>query len=243
MIVTYRFASIIKRDCVQLKKRMDSNMASCVIMDGLMGSGKTTLAVEFLEHFQGCEIDYHSQYAVGGDDFTKKLNRCIQKKLPVIIYDEAGDYNKFGTFTEFNKTLNEVFETFRAFKILIILVLPFFDDLPGSIFMKGVPRILYNCRRKIGEPFGWVRTYNYYRMSHMRFTLKNKKIPVPQDIYRKVSPNYTTRFYDLPKSRSRELDKISTTQKKNRLVAADMVVSDLKAKKLNKLVGISSLRN
>ena len=224
----------VVRDLRQLKKRIDSNMASCIIIDGLMASGKTTFAQEVLEEFQGEDIDYFTQYAVGGDDFTKKLNRSIAQKKKVIVYDEAGDFNKFGTFTEFNKSLNEVFETFRTFKILIIIVLPFFDDLPSSIFMKGVPRILYNCRRGIGENFGRVRVYNYYRMSHMRFTLKHKKIPVPQDIYRKVSPNYSTKFYDLPKDKSEALDRISTNQKRNRLIAADLHISELKNKKLDK---------
>jgi len=204
-----------------LKNRINKNKASAVVIDGQMGEGKTTFAVRCLEEYQGRKrIDYEMQYAVGGDDFIKKLELCVDNDKKAIIYDEAGDFSKKNTLSTFNKSLDMVFQTFRTYKILIIIVLPFFQDLDRGIYDRGVIRILFNCHSRT-EEYGCLRTYNLRRIFYLLDYMRRKQPPVRQMAYFKSTPNYRSHFFDLPKERSEELDKISTMQKRERLRQAN----------------------
>lgn len=199
-----------------LKKRIyDKKKASLIIIDGFQGEGKTTLAVQVADYLEGKEINLETpeQLAVGGKDFQDKFNICIEKGYKVIIYDEAGDFDKYSTYTEFNKTLAQFFRMFRTYKILVIMVLPNFNDLDGRLFKNGVPRLLLHCQNK-GRSYGNFKAYGLWRIEHLRMKLKlfSNKI-LPQEIYKHVRPNFMGRFYDLEKDRSLKLDKISTEGK------------------------------
>ena len=204
-----------------LRARIKNNKASAVVIDGQMGEGKTTFAVKLLEEYQSRKrINYSMQYAVGGDDFIKKLELCVDNKLGAIIYDEAGDFSKKNTLSKFNKSLDMVFQTFRTYKILIIIVLPFFQDLDRGIYDRGVVRILFNCNGRT-ETKGFVRVYNLRRLFYLLDYMRRKQPPVRQMCYFKTTPNYREGFLDLPKERSSELDEISTLQKRERLRQAN----------------------
>src|SRR6056297_340250 len=81
----------VKRDLDKLKYRIEIGKASLLIVDGAIGEGKTTLATHLCSSFQGHSVYYLKQYAMGGQQFQEKLQLCIDSKLKVIIYDEAGD--------------------------------------------------------------------------------------------------------------------------------------------------------
>lgn len=204
----------LKQDIEELKKDINDGFACLVIMDGMMGHGKTTLAIEYADEYEGKEIDLTKQYAVGGEDFINKLNICIKEGLGVIVYDEAGDFNKKRTMSSFSQALNEVFETFRAFKILIVLALPRFSVLDNGLFDKGVPRMLYHCYRERDVKYSNIMAYNLWRMEYLRFKLP--KTVVKQEIYNKVTPNYRAKFVDLPPERRKLIAEISLAQKKKR---------------------------
>jgi hypothetical protein len=223
------FSEIVAINIDDLIERIRKRKASLIIVDGLMGEGKTTLAVEVAEYvekhaagkieavlrgdldfYEDWIVQYKKQLAMGGDDFQEKLEMCKDSKLLVCIYDEAGDFSKKGAITQFNQRLMRVFQTFRTFNILIILCLPCFDILENDLFKQGVPRLLLNCHERT-ERHGNIRGYAldemFYLKKHMRDLIN------PLKAYKMVVPNFRGHFLDLPPERSDELDALSTAAK------------------------------
>lgn len=194
------------------KKRIRLKKASMIIIDGAQGEGKTTLAVEVAEYYQGSNLVFSDQYAMGGHQFTIKLRICIRNNRIVIIYDEAGDFSKRGFLTAFNKTLNRIFETFRTFEILIIVVLPNFRDLDPGLFEKGIPRILIHCFGR-NESYGKFKVYGLWRMSYLRAKMADRRVACKGEAYKFVRANFQGRFKDLSPKKSKMLDRISTQGK------------------------------
>lgn len=207
----FPFSDGLSGNILALRKRIDAKKASLLIIDGGVGEGKTTLAVECAEEFQQKPLDFKQQYAMGGVQFQEKLQMCIDSELGVVIYDEAGDFNKRGSLTAFNQQMNRVFETYRTFKILVVLVLPYFGILDDSIFHKQIPRMLLNCYGRT-RTYGNYRGYSLYRMFYLKDNFK-KTVVVPQ-AYTKTRPNFYGHFKDLDPKRSAELERVSTEGKK-----------------------------
>ena len=205
------FSKPLDKTIIGLQDRINKKKASMIVVDGGVGEGKTTLAVEIAEYYQGKGLDFTRQYAMGGDEFQEKLVICFDSGLTVLIYDEAGDFNSRGALTGFNQMLNRVFDTFRAFKILVILVLPSFHVLDSPLFDKRIPRALIHCHSR-GTKWGDFSGYSLYRMYYLRAKLK--KYVVPAYAYTGTSPNYRGHFYDLSPAKSIELEKISIEGKK-----------------------------
>lgn len=207
------FRPILKDNILALKKRIKDNKASLLIIDGGVGQGKTTLGVHVGDAYQGSDINLKYQYAMGGEQFQEKLQICENKKHPVLIYDEAGDFSKRGALTNFNKRLNRVFETFRVFKILIIVILPNFSVLDEHLFNLKIPRILLNVTNR--KRYGHFRAYSLYRMHYIKHKMNNKKVVIKETAYSMVTPNFHGEFKDLSPERSKELEKISKEGKKD----------------------------
>jgi hypothetical protein len=193
------------------KKRVERNKASLIIVDGQQGEGKTTLACHAVSYMQGKPIDLDKQLAYGGAEFQEKLQLCIDAGLHYIIYDEAGDYSRKGSLTKFNKDLDRVFETYRTYRIIVVMVLPLFSVLDNSLFDKGIPRMLLNCYGR--NNYGNYRVYGIAEMAYLRHYM-DKEI-VKMKAYQKVTPNFRGHFLDLVPEVSRALDILSTTKKKD----------------------------
>jgi hypothetical protein len=212
------FTSIIDSNIKDTYDRVQANKASLIIIDGQIGQGKTTLGVHIIDrinHYQKkppTDLKEMNQLGLGGENFLEKLRICYQDKLPAVGYDEAGDFNRRGALTKFNAILNRTFETYRAFKIIPVLMLPAFWVLDNEFFDKGIPRLLLHVskrNRKQGEISG----YSLYRMYYLRKQIK--KITVPQQAYGIVRPNFHAHFLNLPPDRAAELDFSSTKGKLN----------------------------
>lgn len=222
------FSEIVAKNINDLIKRIDTNKASCIIIDGQMGEGKTTLAVECGEYtemvynqsintknfYKYNDIILKNQLGMGGDDFQEKLQICKDNKHRVIIYDEAGDFSRRGAITQFNQRLNRVFQTFRTFRVLIILCLPCFDILDNDFFKIGVPRLLLNCHNR-GESQGDIRGYGLEEMFYLKHYMKKEVVPLK--VYQKVTPNFRGHFLNLPESYCAEVDRVSTKAKEETL--------------------------
>ena len=212
------FSEVLEKNIDTLVERIDNNKASLLIIDGQIGEGKTTLAVhvaDYINKKKGLKpIDLtkkgNKQLAMGGVDFQKKLRQCYKHNLPALIYDEAGDFSKRGALTQLNAMLNRTFDTFRAFKILIIICLPNFDALDNSLLEKGIPRLLINCRDRT-KNYGGFAGYSLYLMYYLK--LRMKKETVKPKAYQKVYCNFRGHFLDLEPKRSKQLDKLSTDNK------------------------------
>jgi len=186
--------------------------ASLLIIDGQQGEGKSTLAVICGDVYNGEEIDLETQYAVGGDEFIKKLKSCFELKKKVLIYDEAGDFSSRSSLTKFNRNLSRVFETFRRFQIFIILVLPCVKTLDRKLFDDGVPRCLLHCH---GRGLQEGKIWGYDGVKAQRIVARMKKVEVPQVVYKdpRISQNFNAFFVNISPERSKLLDKISLSGK------------------------------
>lgn len=209
----YELDKCLKSNLDAIKDRINQKKASLIIIDGGLGEGKTTLAVECGDYLQGHDINLHEQYGMGGSDFIQKVQISTDKKHCVTIYDEAGDFSKRGSLTVFNRLLNRVFETYRAYGIVVIIAVPNFNVLDNHLFDLKIPRLLLNVynRRKI---YGTYRAYSLYRMHYLKYKMKNPKLVVKNMAYGQVYPNFYGRFHDLPPSRSKQLERISLKGKK-----------------------------
>jgi len=200
------------------------------IIDGGLSTGKTTLAILLMDMINVkhglpiVDLDNPIQYAMGGEDFIRKLKQCYEHRLPVITYDEAGDFSRKGALTKFNKTLNRVFETFRAYQIIVIMVLPNFSKLSRDIFDNKIPSFLIHLKER-KECYG---VAHFYENKSMFYIMHNMKSDIfPEASYSKVYPNFKIRFRDLSPERSKQLDKLSTLGKREFLEMAEIKLHGL----------------
>jgi hypothetical protein len=204
------FGQDLAYDLDKIQERVMRGMASVIIIDGSLGAGKTTLAVEVADYIEGHPIVFEEQLSMGATEFTKKLGLCYKNHRRVVIYDEAGDFSRRGAMTRVNATINRVFEVFRAFKIIIILCLPNFSVLDNELFLKNVPRLLLHvCSRD--KRSGRYRVYSLSRALVIRD--KMTKTIVKSRAYDAVPFNSAARFQNLPPARCAELDAFSTKGK------------------------------
>lgn len=224
------FGNKLAQNIDDLLIRIDKKKASLLIIDGLMGEGKTTLAVEIMEYvaksrdgsldkvgfYDDFKTDFTKQLAMGGEDFQEKLQICRDSKLVVLTYDEAGDFSKRGAITSFNQRLIRVFQTFRSFKILIIMCLPSFEVLDNDLFKHGVPRLLLHCCDR-GKTYGSIKGYGLEEMFYIKHFMKKEVVPLKA--YSKINPNFRSHFKDLPKDISKKLDRLSTAAKAETLTS------------------------
>jgi hypothetical protein len=205
------FQDPLGRELQLLNRRVrEDKKAAMLIIDGGVGEGKTTLAVHCAEEINSGPIDFNKQLAMGGLEFAKKLKICYEENLPVIIYDEAGDFNSRGSLTKFNAMLNRIFETYRAFKVTVILCLPNFNVLDHTLLDKGIVRGLIHCYQRNNKQ-GNYRGYSLWRGFYIKD--KMKKLIVKPSAYSYTTPNFYGHFLDLEPVRSGELDKYSTDSK------------------------------
>jgi len=226
------FNESLGKNLDNLIDRVAKKKASLIINDGGIGEGKTTIMVEEADYINksyglppiNLEVRKHPQLALGGSEFLSKLRACYEKKLPVIIYDEAGDFNRRGALTRFNAMLNRTFETFRGFRIIVILGLPSFRVLDNDLFDKNIPRLLIHLKDR-KETYGNFYAYSLYRMLYIKE--KMKKLVVKPFAYDQVEPNFRGQFLDLQPERAKQLDKISTKGKLDVLKKAEISVEGL----------------
>lgn len=201
----------------KLQARVHNGKATLIIVDGGLGEGKTTMGVHLASYFIGNSFSFDDVLYMGGEKFLKGIKVCFENNLPVILYDESGDFDKRGSMSKLNKTLGRIFDIYRAFRIIVILILPSFFALDNSLFDKNIPRLLINCHGRTKRQ-GNFRAYSLYRMHWLRE--RAKKCVVKSDAFRLVQPNFRGHFLNLSVARSKELDKYST---KGKLDVVDLV--------------------
>ncbi len=202
----------------QLEKRININMPSLLILDGGQGQGKTTLMyhiISYINKLKGLPpptlgVKDHPQIALGGKEFNKFFNICKAEKLPVIGYDEAGDFSRRGSISRFNAMINRRFETFRSSNIIVILCLPNFNILDNHLFDLQVPRLLLHLRdRELTQKWGHYEGYSLVAMNWIRFWYSKITPAIRYKCYSKVQPNFHGNFLDLPAEKREQLKKLS----------------------------------
>lgn len=209
-----------------------TNKGGAIIIDGGIGEGKTTLGVEVADYIN--ELDGKPpivinkkegfQIGMGGVAFIRNLQRAFKEDMPCVIYDEGGDFNRRGALTQFNQMLNRIFETYRAFKVVVIICLPSFKSIDGSLLEKNIPRLLIHCEQRTLER-GSFKAYSLYRMFYVLDYMK--KIKVPSFAYQIVKPNFQGDFLNLTPERETALDLLSTTSKLKEAEIAEIKLDGL----------------
>ena len=218
---------------LEMAKNLDSQLnrvtferkASLILFDGGIGEGKTTLMVHCADYLMGAYepaedgtyiyneekvIKFKDQLAMGGADFSKKLKICHTKGLVVCVYDEAGDFSRRGALTRLNALINRIFETYRGFKIVVLLGLPNARSLDSSLLDKCIIRLSFHCHDR-NVQYGNFKAYSLYRLHYIMH--KMSKLVIKSKAYSFTYPNFRGHFLDLPPKRSRELDLFSTKGK------------------------------
>lgn len=229
------FEVLLAKNLEELQDRVNLKKASLIILDGAVGLGKTTLLVECLDHIN--KVNGHPpiviedekgnvgpQLAMGGVDFLKKLRICFDEQLPCIGYDEAGDFSKRGSLTKFNAMLNRTFETFRAFKCIVILALPNFNVLDNQLFDNQIPRMLVHLTSRT-KNYGGFDAYDLASMNWIRHWMK--KLPLTSYAWTRVYPNFKGHFLDIEPERSKQLDRVSTKNKLKVLRKSEIKIEGL----------------
>lgn len=215
------FSEILARNVDALMERIRKKKAAMIVVDGSVGEGKTTLGVHIADYVNlkygknGHWVDLdgeHIQLAVGGKDFGEKLLLCHKEKLLVLLYDEAGDFDKKTTLSRFNRNLMRIFEMYRGFRILVVLCLPKFYKLENELFENGIPRLGVHTEGRT-ETQGNFRAFDLEQMYYIKHHAQ--KIIVKPKAYDFGIPNFYGHFLDLPPWRSQALDRLSTSTKRS----------------------------
>jgi hypothetical protein len=197
-----------------------------IIIDGPPGRGKTTFACEIADQinaeFGQPEIDLlpenHPQLGMGLIQFQKNLGICQEKGYHVLIYDEAGDYDRKNAMSKLNKYLNETWDTFRQFKIIPILCLPRFYRLDTPIFDNEIPKLLLHCKAK-HDGYIDFKAFDFEGMAWLLHWRKKNKLPGWR-VYGYTEPIFEGHFLRLSEERERLLDALSLKGKKDKNKAA-----------------------
>lgn len=212
-------------------KRIKSRMPSIIIVDGALGTGKTTLAVhlaDFINKQYGLppiklDLKDHEQIAMGGEDFQTQIRKCKTNNLPVIIYDEAGDFKKTYTMSRFNRALGSTMDKIRTFNLIVIVVLPLFYRLDNIFFDNLSARLLIHCTRKMGHNSASFRIYDVDSMAYLKYVIERYYKNFPHKAYTRLTPNMEGHFKDLEDGRSKKLNLLC-----NRLKDRDSLKAEIK---------------
>jgi hypothetical protein len=230
----YPFCDPLPKTIVQQLDRVEEKRASCIIIDGPIGTGKTTLATEIMEFVNNhtktgellLDIKEHPQLSLGGKEFTTCFRETFKRKYKVLTYDEAGDFNRRGAIGSFNQMINRLFETYRTFKVLVILCLPNFNVLDNQLFTNQIPRFLIHIKTR-NRDRGEFAVYSLSKMNWVRYWYDELPKGAKHKCYSNVTPNYIGYFYDLPDEKSKKLDYLSTHGKKELQKAAEKELGGL----------------
>lgn len=242
------FSQILGESIDQQIKRVEQKRASLIIIDGGIGTGKTTLATHLSNYINGkyqlphikLEIKDHPQISLGGKEFTGHFRTCHNLKLPVVIYDEAGDFSRRGAITMFNMMLNRLFETYRGFKIIVIICLPNFNVLDNQLFDNQIPRMLIHIDNR-NDKQGDFKVYSLSQINWIRYWFDKLPKGAKHKCYSNVQPNFYGHFLNLPPPIEKKLDKLSTYGKKELLKLTEIDMKglysyDTLSKKLNRSI-------
>jgi hypothetical protein len=201
----------------QVERVLVKKKASIIVIDGGSGEGKTTLGVELADYINELTgkkkiiiSRENPQFSYGYLDFSSKLPKTFEQNYNVIVYDEGGDFSTKRTLSKINFFLNRIFETYRAFKVIVIICLPLFNDLDSGLFKKKLVRLLIHVHNK--QPtYSKMSIYGIKRINDMRRIIK--KMNDIEAGYYMVRPNFRGKFYNLSPARDKELDDFVTKLK------------------------------
>lgn len=228
------FSKDLVRDIDIQLQRLENKRASCILIDGAVGTGKTTLAVQLMEYINkkaghdkvSLKVKDHPQLSLGGEEFISCFRECHKRGLKVITYDEAGDFSRRGAISRFNGMINRLFETYRGFRIIVIICLPNFNLLDNLIFDNQIPRLLIHIHSRSAEQ-GRYYVYDLNGMNWVRYWYDKLSKGNKIKCYSRSSPYSRGQFLNLTPNREKELDRLSTYGKSELLKGVEKKIQGL----------------
>lgn len=207
--------AIKQRTYINIRK-----LPSMIILDGGSGLGKTTLALVVASYLEGRQVDM-KQKGEGTARFLDAVDYCIKNRKKVVIYDEAGDFERKATQTKANRAINRVFDVYRTYGIVVIVCLPFFGKLDEGPFDNGIPRLLLHLFEG-NDNYSTFKAYSLVGMLWIRHHLKmmTRKYPIKARAYDRVDCNFFGRLKRPPDWFQKMIDKSSDAGKERELAAA-----------------------
>jgi len=229
--------------------RTDDKKPSVIVIDGLHGGGKTTLAShmgQYMEDSYGREFSYANQVGKGMEAFLERLNWVKSNGYKVVIYDEAEDFERKGAISRFNRLLNRVFSVLRATQIVVIIVLGIVKKLEKEPLEKGLVRCLINVHGRSGDTAN-IRVFDggniFYLMYLMERYVKSGRPPLMA--YSKTAPFIRSRVLRADVKTEKAWDIIDLKEKGDILDHASLETKgllDIKAISRVSGLSVSSLR-
>lgn len=213
-----------------LELRRQEKKPCLIIIDGMPSTGKTTIGTHIINEenkicgLGRCDLTKKTlQIGTGTEQFIAKLRPCAEAGYPIIMFDEAGEYNRQGWASKLNKIVNKIMDTYRAYNIIIIMVLHDFQELPKHVWNIKLPTILIHLKER--ESVGRSR---WYDLQDMYWIMHNRKTDIfPEASYDKQTPVFRCNFKNLPLEEAKQLDELSTSAKKEKLRGSEIDIQGL----------------
>lgn len=217
-MIEYKSQELITRDLNNFHRLIfQDNEAALIVIDGFVGSGKTSIAYNLAERFQqNGPIDLNIQYANGSEEFIKKIVQCKEQNKEVIIFDEASDFGTRSSMTGLNRRVNEVFNQYRAFKILVIMCLPSVSFIDRQLFRKGVFRLLIHINKKVNGKYAICKVYSAVQTEFILLRMSKFKANI-EIAYNSQKSLYKVEFPPLCAEDDKKLAKLSIKSKVERI--------------------------
>lgn len=192
--------------------------ASIILVDGELGNGKSTLAVNMARQldpgFKATEESYRLRYTMGGRQFRDGFIRAFEGGAKVIVFDESGaDYTSRGALSALNSQLNRVFQMSRQFGLVIFLVLPNIVLLDRQLFRIGAHRFTVHVHSSKANKYNSFRVFGREETIFLHNRLQDELNPRRAYFSPSILSNYDGNALPAPPAHQALIDKIGLEYK------------------------------
>ncbi len=155
------------------------HLASLIIVDGGLGSGKSTMAAQMLRQidpgFVATKESFKLRYLLGGAALMETAVKAHEQGARGLIFDEAGiDLSSRSAMSLMNKNLNSFFQLYRALKIVVILVLPSVRILDKQVYEFDIHRFQVHTHSKLHGSYNRYRLWDRKAMMFLRLSIEKR---------------------------------------------------------------------
>jgi hypothetical protein len=199
------------------------HLASLIIVDGGLGSGKSTMAAQMLRQidpgFVATKESFKLRYLLGGTALMETAVKAHKQGVKGLIFDEAGiDLSSRSAMSTMNRNLNGFFQLYRALSLVVILVLPSVRILDKQVYEFDIHRFQVHTHSKLHGSYNRYRLWDRKAMKFLRLNLEQRVDSRDAYFSRSGFSNGDGFSKGLPKDYQDLLDSFGLEAKKERLL-------------------------